>query len=159
MEDWEKNEYRFVTSLPDMVLVVENEGQGIKSSNYWDSPMCKLGLFYMIGGYRALRLLVPPKYEPLATIKGVSEVIVSRGPWAAPEGIRPDAIEVLLEDHTDTPFSLNLSIEQCDMLPSKTERGFPFSIWGPGARKLLELPCSYRIVPKLPWLKPWRKGV
>ena len=82
-----------------------------------------------------------------------------RGPWHAPDGFRPDAIEVLLEDHTDTPFSFHFGAEQYDILPNKTQQGLAFSIWGHGPRKLLELPCSFRTVPELPWLKPWGKGV
>ena len=151
MQDWEKDEYTLVRNLPDHVLFVQNDGPNIAASNYWESPMCEAGLVYLIGGYHTLRLLVPEKLEPLAEIKGVTEAIISRGPWRA----KPDAIEVLLEDHTDTPFSLHFGPEQFDILPSKQERGFPFSIWGPGAKKLLELPGSYRIVPQLPWLKPW----
>ena len=85
-----------------------------------------------------------------------TEAVISRGPWPD-RGLR-DAFEVLLEDGSDAPFSLHLSPEQLDRIPTSGDRHgeHVFSIWT-SAGKQFECPAWYRIVKCLPWLKP-RKG-
>ena len=133
------------------MLIIKNDGKDIKSANYWESAYAKNGFFYMSGNDNALRLLVPPSKMEIATVNA-SEAIISRGPWPPNNG---DAIEVMLEDGTDAPYCVHFGKEQCDLLPEPGQEGLVFSLWGPGPKKLVELPCRYRHAPILPWLKPW----
>jgi hypothetical protein len=86
-------------------------------------------------------------------------VIVSRGPW--PEKNLPDAIEVLFDDGTDAPYALQMSLELVDRMLSDSDRdrqGQPprwkFAAWTRDGIQL-ELPCRYRLVKRIPWLKPF----
>ena len=59
-------------------------------------------------------------------MQGAREVIVSRGPWVA-QG-RRDAVELLCEDDSDSPFCLHLVAEQCDRLLPETDQGGGFGV-------------------------------
>lgn len=143
-----------------MILTIQNTGQEITSTNYWDMEHAKKGYFYCSINAGAFRLLVPWLQEfSLNEMKTASEVIISRGPW--PEGGKPDALEILFEDGTDTPFALHLGSEQVDHMPLDADRdrqGQPprwvFSAWTQHGKKI-ELPCRYRKAKKIPCLKPF----
>lgn len=87
-------------------------------------------------------------------MQGASDVLVSRGPWIDHGG--RDAIELLWEDGSNTPFCLHLVAEQCDRLVPETEQGggFVVAAW---SRDGIEgsWPEKYRCVSKIPYLAPW----
>jgi len=87
------------------------------------------------------------------------EVIISRAAW--PDMGKHDALEVMFEDDTDNPFVLHLVSEQADHMPLDSDRDRPgqpprwkFAAWTQDDKKL-ELPCRYRKVNKIPYMKPW----
>ena len=139
------------------MLTIENEGPEIVASNYWETEYAKTGAVYLSVNAGAFRLLLPPALEgALAEMRQAREAIISRGPW--PETRRADAIEVLFEDGSDTPFALFFGLEQIDRLPASQDEGrrdLRLSVWTSGPTKALELPASYRRAPSLPWLKAW----
>src|SRR4030042_411330 len=111
-------------------LTVENDGQAIVSTNYWQSDYAKRGFFYLTINAGAFRLLVPPSREgELADMLTASEVIVSRGPW--PEHGKHDALELLFEDYSDSPYSLHITSDQVDRTPPGAARPqtFVFAVW------------------------------
>jgi|SRR4030042_65454 hypothetical protein len=138
-------------------LTVENDGQAIVSTNYWQSDYAKRGFFYLTINAGAFRLLVPPSREgELADMLTASEVIVSRGPW--PEHGKHDALELLFEDYSDSPYSLHITSDQVDRMPADADRHktFVFAVWVQTG-KVKEMPGRYRKVKYVPWLEPWIK--
>lgn len=131
-----------------------NKGQAIVKTNYWDSADAAKGLFFLSWNAGAGRLLVPDNQKHLVReMKTAKYVIVSRGPW--PE-YGQMGIELLFEDHTDSPFSLQLSAEQSDRLFPETVQadGFVITVWTRGGEKVRR-PGRFRDVPRIPCLDVW----
>jgi hypothetical protein len=145
--------------MPDLIQFVSN-GPEIISTNYWQTKHAQRGLFYLSTNAGCFRLLVPAVQEgAIAEMATAREVIISRGVW--PERGRHDALEILFEDDSDSPFALHIVTEQVDRLPDASDRDRPgqparwkLAVWTE-AGKLLELPCRYRLVKKIPCLKPF----
>lgn len=145
-----------------MKLEVRNHGPLILSTNYWDTPECKLGRYLVSINAGAFRLLLPDVYESaLEDMKTAKGVAVSRGPWAAQR--LTDAFEFLFDDGTDSPYALHSSPEAFDRLPTDADAAgeWVFSVWTRPRRgkphKALERPCRYRRSPQIPDLRPWEE--
>ncbi len=139
------------------MLSIENDGSNIRATNFWQTPFAAAGAFYLSVNANAFRLLVPDSQKAaIQEISTAREVIVSRGPWPAKS--RADAIELLFEDGTDTPFTLHFGVEQIDRLPLDSDAGHQlmFSAWTKGPVKVLTRPARYRRVAAIPCLEPWR---
>jgi hypothetical protein len=124
-------------------------------TDYWDTEHAAAGLFYLSWNAGAGRLLVPDSQKPiLRELKGAREVLVSRGPW--PEQGGRDALELIWEDDSDSPFCIHLVAEQTDRLIPEHQQGGGFSIaaWTRGGMKG-RWPGRYRLVDAIPCLKPW----
>lgn len=137
------------------MIEIQNRGQALVATNYWDTPHAQAGYCYLSWNASAARLLVPdPQKSLLREMKGATEVIISRGPWAAQGG--REALELLWEDGSDEPFCLHLVTEQCDRLIPETDQGggFVVIVYTRGGEKG-RWSGRYRIVPEIPWLKPW----
>lgn len=64
------------------MLIIENQGQAIARTNYWDSDHAKAGYFFLSWNAGAGRLLMPDSQKAaLAEMRSAKYVIVSRGPW------------------------------------------------------------------------------
>lgn len=134
---------------------VENNGPDIIDTNYYDTPNAAAGYFYLSINAGAFRLLVPDSQVVLIDeFRTGKEVIVSRGPW--PDQGRSDALELLFEDNSSSPYALHLVVEQCDRLPAYKDVGkkWVFSVWT-RTGKVLGLPAYFRNVKQIPWLKPY----
>lgn len=137
------------------MLIIENQGQAIARTNYWDSDHAKAGYFFLSWNAGAGRLLMPDSQKAaLAEMRSAKYVIVSRGPWTDQGG--RDALEMLFEDGSDSPYCLHLVAEQTDrLLPDDNQGGgFVITVWTRGGEKL-RLPGRYRTVKSLPCLAPW----
>jgi hypothetical protein len=137
------------------MLTIQNRGQAIAHTNYWDSDHARRGYLYLTWNAGAARLLIPDVAKPLLhDMKNAQEVIVSRGPWTAHD--HRDALELLWEDHTDTPFAIHLVAEQTDRLLPETDQGSGFVVtaWTRGGCKA-RWPGRYRVVDAIPCLQPW----
>ena len=138
------------------MLSIQNAGPEIVSTNYWQTPYAAKGVVYLSINAGAFRLLLPPALETSLSDMSAKEVIVSRGPWT--EEDQRDAIEILFEDGSSSPFVLLFGIQQIDRLPPATDEGrrdMALTVWTNGPRKVLSLPASYRRVSKIPCLEPW----
>jgi hypothetical protein len=136
--------------------MIGNNGQSISSTNYWDSEPAKSGFCFLSWNANAARLLVPDTFESaISEMRSAKYVIVSRGPW--PEQSRREALELLFEDESDSPYCMTLCPEQTDrVLPKKDQGGgFVFSVWM-RTGEMLRLPGKYRVVKTIPCLAPWR---
>ena len=136
-------------------IIFSNAGQAIKATNYWQSEHARSGLVYLSWNAGAGRLLVPmTQLAMLAEMETAKYVIVSRGP--ASVGVKTAEIELLFEDDSETPFSIQMSLAQCDrIIPASNEGGgFDITVWTETGEQM-RFPGKYRIVKKLPCLKPW----
>ena len=137
------------------MLTIKNKGQAIAETDYWDSEQAKAGFFFLSWNAGAARLLVPDAVKGhVREMRSARYVIVSRGPWQDHGG--RDAIELLFEDESDSPYCMHLVAEQTDrMIPEDNQGGgFVVTVWTRGGEKL-RLPGKYRVVSALPCLQPW----
>lgn len=138
-----------------MMLTIRNAGQRILSTDYWDSEHAQRGLMYLSWNAGAARLLLPDAIKgELREMRGARYVIISRGAWHEQGG--RDALELLFEDGSDSPYVVHLVAEQTDrLLPEDNQGGgFSVTVWTRGGEKL-RLPGKYREVDALPCLEPW----
>lgn len=137
------------------MITIENRGQAIAQTNYWQTEHAQRGLFYLTWNAGAGRLLVPDSQKGiLRELRQAREVLVSHAPWKD-QGHR-DALELLWEDDSDSPFAIHLVAEQTDRLIPDTEQGggFVITAWTRGGLKG-RWPGRYRRVEMIPWLQPW----
>ncbi len=143
-------------------IVIENHGPLIVSTNYWRTDAAKAGKVYCSCNAGAIRILIPKSQRHMVDeMRSAKYVILSRGPWKANR--LNEAVELLFEDETQTPFSMHLSVESFDLLPAKPEPGREWivSIWLEKDRepkKALERPCKWRLVKEIPCLDPWSEN-
>lgn len=147
------------------MLVIENHGPIILSSNFWGSEMDRAGRLYLSINAGAVRLLLPSGWEPmLDEMRTGKEVIFSRGPWAKGPGRGEDSLELLFEDGTDSPYAVHFGVAQADRLPLDEDAGreLVFAAWTAPRRgkphKGLERPLWYRRVEAVPCLKAREGG-
>lgn len=141
------------------MIQIENHGPLLISTNFWGSAEEQAGRYIVSPNAGAIRLLLPRSLEAALKEMGTGrEVLISRGPW--PEMRLDSATEILFDDATDDPFALHCSLESWLTLPAADDVGkeWIFTVWTVPRRgrphKALERPCWYRLVPKIPWLKP-----
>jgi hypothetical protein len=138
-------------------LQIKNHGQAIVASNYWDSELANDGNAFLSVNAGAFRLMLPDnQLAALADMRTGKLVIISRGPWPAQQ--RDDAIEVLFDDDSDSPFAIHIGTEQIDRLPLDANVGqqVTCTVWTRGPNLALSLPARYRRSERLPDLRPWR---
>lgn len=138
------------------MITIENKGQAIVATNYWQTEPGVRGLLYLSWNAGAGRLLVPDACKSfLREMKGAKYVIVSRGPWTQQGG--RDALELLWEDGSNNPFCIHLVAEQTDRLLPATDQGEGLAIaaWTRSGLKG-RWPGKYREVDEIPCLKPWK---
>lgn len=142
------------------LISIQNDGPEIVHTDYWRTSNAARGYYYLSINAGAFRLLVPEScVANLREWTSAREVLVSRGPW--PQAARSDALEILFEDDSDSPYALHLGVEQIDRLPLDVDQDLAgqaarwiFTVWTPTGRALA-LPCRYRRVARIPWLKTW----
>jgi hypothetical protein len=143
-----------------MLIEVQNHGPLLLSTNYWESPLAERGLVFCSVNAGAIRLLLPPqRYGDLAEMRTGKFCVLSRGPWPAER--KPEAIEIMCEDGSDTPYSLHLTPESFDLLPAEPESGKEWTLAVYVAKdgkphKSMERVCHWRRVDRLPCLKEWK---
>jgi hypothetical protein len=134
------------------LLIISNKGQAISNTNYWESNSCQSGLFFLSWNAGAGRLLIPDIHKSsIKDMESADYVIVSRGTL---EG--HDALELLFEDHSDTPLSIHIAMDQTDRIIPDSDQGAEFVITGWTKEEVkFRLPGKYRTVGDLPDLSPW----
>lgn len=137
------------------LLMIGNDGQKIKSTNYWDSEPAARGYVFLTINAGAYRMLLPDsQFEMLIEMRKAQYVVISRGAW--PLQNRADALEIMFEDNSDSPFALHIVPDMCDRMPGNkdVDKKRPFFVWTRSGQAL-ELPCYFRQVQRLPWLKEY----
>jgi len=140
------------------IIAIENDGQNIKNTNYFESPAAKEGYVFLTINAGAFRLLVPDNIAAklVGEIATANEVIVSRGRWVAQNGI--DAFEIMFEDNSDSPYCFHISAKQADTYPVESDCGkqWNFTVWN-SKGKIAEFPSWYRTVEQIPCLEAYKK--
>jgi len=140
-------------NMPQGVITLLNDGPDILETNYWETEAAEHGKFFVSVNGGCIRLLVPESQSyAIKDIQSGVEVILSRGPW--PIMNLPKAYEFLFEDYTDTPFAIQVGVEQWDLLPEKSQK-WKFAAFTKEG-KVHECPVKFRDVPQVPYLKPWK---
>jgi hypothetical protein len=140
-------------------FIVKNEGKSIVDTNFWGSEMEHAGRIYCSTNAGAVRLLLPRSMlAMLDECRTADYVILSRGPW--PEEGQKDAVELLFEDRTESPYAMHLTANSFDLVPGEPTAGreWSLSIWtGTNGRPemAMQLPCKWRRSKRLPDLSPW----
>lgn len=144
-----------------MTIQVSNHGPLILSTNYFASDLAQRGLVWCSVNAGAIRVLLPrERWSDLKDMRAGKYCVLSRGPW--PEQRKPEAIEIMFEDETDSPYALHLTPESFDLLPAEPE---PNREWVLAAyvekdgkpHKSLERICHWRRVSRIPCLQPWKQ--
>lgn len=141
------------------LLCIENNGGDIHATNYWQSDYAKEGYLLLTYNAREFRLLLPPAlYRVIPDMrKGAKAFVVSvLHPKNREHG--KAAAEFLVEDASNTPFTIHLASPQLLVMPDESAVGkqLTASVWREkhGQPKcLMRRPAVYQIVPKLPWLR------
>ena len=134
-----------------MLITINNDGENIKSTNYWDTDIAENGYFYASVNAGCVRLLIPAQHEKmLYEMMTAKYIIISKGQNASGKKM----VEIMFEDHSSCPFSLQLSVEQFDMVP-KDGKEWQFKAFTKEAGEILTLKCKVRTVKDIPCLKEW----
>ena len=137
------------------IIHILNNDQDIVATNYWESQEAELGFIGVSPSAGCFRIMLPRDSvkEIPNMLKDCEYAIVSRTEDIPDKGY---ALEVLFEDHSETPYRILVSAAQ--MLPnipsmSGNRMEGTLSIWIEGPLKVAELKAFYRMVPSLPWMK------
>lgn len=139
-------------------ITIANDGAAVVSSNYWTSDYARAGKLFASTNAGAVRLLLPPDYSELVReVRGAEYAVLSRGPW--PEAGLNEAVEIMWEDNSDSPYALHLSKESFDLLPAEPEPGKEWivSTWelvGDKPTQCTEHRLYWRRAAKLPCMQP-----
>jgi len=142
-----------------MQIEIHNHGPLILASNYWESDCERTGKIFLSPNAGAVRLLWPRSLrQAIEDMRAAQYAVCSLGPW--PEQRLDQAVEILWEDGSDSPYSVHLSPASCGALPGEPAAGreWVISVWDlkkNRPHKALERICHWRRVPAIPWLKPW----
>lgn len=141
------------------MLTITNDGPRIASTSYWQTEHALRGALYLSINAGAFRVLVPPALEDqIPDMATATTVVISRGPW--PDQQRDDAIELLFDDGSSSPYALHLAVAQVDRLPLNADAGqaWTCTVWTAGphgtAVERLSRPAIYRRSKRLPDLRP-----
>lgn len=109
------------------MIQIENHGPLILSTNYWDSEFSANGKLIISPNAGTIRCLLPPLLYPVVgDLRRCSYAILSRGTFSRELLMRygvdlslsgQDGIEIMWEDHTDSPHVWHVTADSCLMLP------------------------------------------
>lgn len=131
-----------------MRIEVRNHGPLITQTNYWQSELAQAGKVFCSVNAGAIRVLLPPsEYSALADMRQAQYCVLSRGPWPAER--KPEGVEIVFEDGSDSPYALHLVPDSFDLLPTEPEAGREWlvSVWTQkdgSPHKALERKCYWR---------------
>ncbi|GAB1149852.1 hypothetical protein [Shewanella algae] len=134
------------------MISIINNGQAVASTDFWDCDHAKKGFFFLSWNAGAARLLIPDaQTAAISDMTAAREVIISRGRLAD-----LDALELLFEDDSDSPYAINLLASMADrVIPSADQGGgFVVTLWTRTGQKG-SIVGRYREVGELPCLQPW----
>lgn len=112
------------------MIEIVNAGPLIASTTFWDTGYAAAGKMYLSVNAGAFRLLLPKQWAGALPEMATARVVrVIRGP--AERIGKADAIRIMFDDASDSPYQIDLSLEQCDRLPLARDVGrrLEFTAW------------------------------
>lgn len=94
-------------------LYVHSQGPEILATNYWDSALDESGAMYCSVNAGAVRLLVSRSLERYVPEMHTAYEVLIRRVQMTPSGTN-DALELIWDDGSDSPFTVFLSAPQID---------------------------------------------
>lgn len=123
------------------IIIIKNDGKEIKSTNYFDSELNKHGKYYVSLNAGAFRLLIPDQYvnEIKQELRLAKKIVITRKALQIGGGLQ--GFEILLDDESDDPYTLQFSENSFDRLPEKTDENkyFAFSAWIRENKKVIKI--------------------
>lgn len=132
------------------LLTIENDGENILATNYFDLPSAQLGFFFLVRDAFVDRLLIPDsQLNYIREMKTGLHCVITSGIYREHE-----SIEIMFDDRSSSPFALYLSTNQC--LGDARRRSGPSKLaaWTREG-KAGEWTAYQRKGKKLPNLQPW----
>ena len=139
------------------IFAIGIRGPEIAGTDYWDSNLANLGMFFLSWNAGTARLLVPDcQIHQIKKMNTGKYVVISYGPWKK-YGQDYNSFELMFEDHSESPFSTILGSAQTDQMPTEPENrtGFSVTVWSRTGVQL-KLPGLFRVVDELPCLNAWK---
>ena len=133
------------------LLVFENDGGDIVSTNYFESPMGKAGMYYMSGCSGVVRLLVPDtELRCISEMKTGKLCVITSGVYRG-----QSSVEVMFDDGSRAPFAMFIGAGQCDFRVCNDRARMTLAVWTRSG-KVAEWPAYQRVGRQLPNLQPWK---
>lgn len=94
------------------LIFIGNAGGEIESTNYFDLALARNGFMFLSWNASVARLLVPDcQHHFVAEMLTGKNCVITRGNLMG-----HDALEIMFDDGTNTPFTVNIQTHQCDRL-------------------------------------------
>lgn len=132
------------------LIRIENEGENILATNYFDLPSAQLGFFLLVRDAHVDRLLVPESQRHyIGEMKTGRHCVITSGIYRGHE-----SIEIMFDDQSSSPFALYLSLDQSCGSARRRRGPSKLSVWTRDG-KAGEWTAYQRNGKKLPNLQPW----
>ncbi len=113
-------------SLPveERPLLMEFDGGGVRGSNYWATNFNAQGYYFILALEHSMVLFAPDslREQLCKEIEGATAIEVNHGISAQQEGI--EFLEIIFDDHSRTPYCLEVSVEQQAKIVFPLKNGF-----------------------------------
>jgi len=137
------------------MIIIQNKGPEIVKTNFWETEWNEAGRFYLSGHAGAFRLLVPDEhFHWHSEIQKAKEVVITQG---IDRIQKKEMVEILFDDHTNSPIVLGLAKVQTDWIGNSRPEGYPFFVYLEGCFLVARFTCYCRQAKTLPCLKPWKQ--
>ena len=113
------------------LLEIQNNGQELVATNFWNSEIAKHGRFYLSFNAGALRVLLPDSTSHwLSEMRTAKTVDLCRY-----ESIAGPVYDVIFDDGSSRPFSITTTVNGSDRLLPRSEHNkrITISVWTKGA--------------------------
>jgi len=108
------------------LIQIDNNGQKIRGTNYFDTEWAKRGMFFLSWNAGAARLLIPDSQKKfIREMKTAKHIVFTRPP------LLPDlTLQIVFEDNSPNPFVMTLPLDQVDFNPYPTLKShFVLTAW------------------------------
>lgn len=110
-----------------MLVIVQNDHQNLKTTNYWQTAAAKKGLLFLSFNAGAARLLVPKSEEKsIPEMKTGNFVSICHSTLADRRSYR-----LTFDDLSNSPYCVEIMLEQVDrkLRPEDDGMHFPFKVY------------------------------
>ena len=133
------------------LLIFENNGGDIASTNYFDSTWGKAGMYFLTGNAGIARLLIPDsELHSIPEMKTGKFCVITSGLYMG-----QPSLEIMFDDLTRAPFAMHMPQSQCDFRIQGSRKPMELSAWTRSG-KVGQWRAFQRTGKNLPCLQPWK---